>query len=295
MRAVSVVNLPSLMEITRGRKDILLGLIDGPVAVAHPELANAHIRDVSGRAQGTCLQRDSAACRHGTFIAGILSAQRSSAAPALCPDCTLLVRPIFAERTGGNRPIPSAEPDELAAALIDCVAAGAHVVNLSVELTHHSCRGHGALEDALEYAAGQGTIVVAAAGNQGTVGSSVITRHPWVIPVVACDLEGRPTDTSTLGSSVGRRGLRAPGHGITSLDSDGTLLAWDGTSVAAPFVTGTVALLWTAFPAARAVDVKAALTQRPIQRRATVVPPLLDAWAAYNALGAGLLTGSHMQ
>ena len=59
--------------------------------------------------------------------------------------------------------------------------------------------------------------MVAAAGNQGTVGSSVITRHPWVIPVIACDLQGRPTTESNLGSSIGRRGLAAPGENIASL------------------------------------------------------------------------------
>ena len=39
----------------------------------------------------------SAACVHGTFVAGILSAKRGSAAPAVCPDCTLLVNPVFSE------------------------------------------------------------------------------------------------------------------------------------------------------------------------------------------------------
>jgi hypothetical protein len=34
---------------------------------------------------------------HGTFIVGILCAKRSSDAPAFCPSCILLVRPIFAE------------------------------------------------------------------------------------------------------------------------------------------------------------------------------------------------------
>ena len=48
-----------------------------------------------------------------------------------------------------------------------------------------------------------------------------ITRHPWVIPVVACDLRGRPIGYSNFGNAIGRRGLCAPGHGITSLGADG--------------------------------------------------------------------------
>ena len=38
-----------------------------------------------------------------------------------------------------------------------------------------------------------------------------------LIPVAACDLQGRPLNESNLGSSIGRRGLMAPGVAITSL------------------------------------------------------------------------------
>ena len=107
----------------------------------------------------------------------------------------------------------------------------------------------------------RGVIVVAAAGNQGTLGSSAITRHPWVIPVVACDLRGRPTNESNLGSSIGRRGLGAPGDGITSLGAEGQPVTFGGTSVAVPFVTGAIALLWSEFPAASAAQIKLAVTQ----------------------------------
>jgi len=140
------------------------------------------------------------------------------------------------------------------------------------------------LEEALNQTVRRGVLVVTAAGNQGTLGSSVITRHPWAIPVVGCDLEGRPTNESNLGSSIGRRGLSAPGHGITSLGAEGQSLTLGGTSVAVPFVTGTIALLWSEFPNATAAQIKLAITQAYTQRRASVVPPLLDAAAAYQIL-----------
>ena len=140
------------------------------------------------------------------------------------------------------------------------------------------------MEEALDQAARRGVIVVAAAGNQGTLGSSAITRHPWVIPVVACDLRGRPMNESNLGSSIGRRGLSAPGDGITSLGAEGQPLTLGGTSVAVPFVTGAIALLWSEFPSATAAQIKLAITQASTPRRASVVPPLLDAAAAYQIL-----------
>src|SRR5207248_4828014 len=132
----------------------------------------------------------------------------------------------------------SATPQELAAAIVDCVEAGARVVNLSLALAQHSTRNEQTLEEALDYATQRGVIIVAAAGNQGTVGSSAITRHPWVIPVVGCDLQGKPTAESNLAGSIGRHGLCAPGEQITSLGTNGTPQTLGGTSAAAPFVTG---------------------------------------------------------
>ena len=52
--------------------------------------------------------------------------------------------------------------------------------------------------------------------------------------------------------------------------------------MATPFVTGAIALLWSAFPTATAMQVKFAITQAYAPRRTTVVPPLLNAWAAYQ-------------
>lgn len=211
MNPLDLVNLTPLMERTSGRPEIIVGLIDGPVAINHPDLARKNIREMPGRLSSTCTQASSAACLHGTFVAGILSAKRNAPAPAICPNCTVLVRPIFAETAPGNGRVPSATPEELAAAIIETIAAGARVLNLSLALAQPSTKGQRELAEALDYAASRGVIPVAA-GNQGTIGSTVITRHPWVIPVVAYDLGGRPLRESNLGSSLGRRGVGAPGE-----------------------------------------------------------------------------------
>ena len=274
------------MERSSGKPEIKVGLIDGPVVIDHPELATESIQEVPGKLSGACAQASSAACMHGTFVAGILCGKRNSSAPAICPNCTLLVRPIFSETISGNGQLPSATPEELAAAIIECIDAGAGILNLSAALAQPSAKGERQLEDALDYAARRRVIAVAAAGNQGTLGSSVITRHPWIIPVSACDLRGRPVSQSNLGSSIGRQGLSAPGEDITSLGADGKRLTFGGTSAATPFVTGTIALLWSEFRSATAAEVKFTVTHACAQRRNTVVPPLLDAWAAYRFMVA---------
>ena len=260
-----------------------VGLIDGPVVTQHRELASEHLQEISGNNRARCTQPKSAACLHGTFVAGMLSARRNSPAPAICPNCTLLVRPVFAEVLGREH-MPSATPNELAAAIIECIDAGANVINLSVALAQPSTKREQHLEEALNEAVRRHVIVAAAAGNQGVIGSSPLTRHPWVIPVVACDLHGRPMNETNLGRSIGKWGLRAPGEGVTSLGTDGQPLKLGGTSVAVPFLTGATALLWSEFPSATAAQIKLAMTQTFVPRRASVVPPLLDAAAAYRIL-----------
>jgi subtilisin family serine protease len=287
MNPLELVKLTALMERTSGIPDIKIGLVDGPVVTRHADLASEHFREIPGHNGATCTKANSTACLHGTFIAGILSAKRNSPAPAICPNCTLLIRPIFAEMTAGREHMPSATPQELAAAILECLNAGARVINLSLALAQPSTKGEQALDEALNQALRRGVLIVAAAGNQGTLGSSAITRHPWVIPVVACDLRGRPINESNLGSSIGTRGLSAPGDGITSLGSEGKSLTLSGTSVAVPFVAGAIALLWSEFPAATAAQIKLALMPGP--RRASVVPPLLNAAMAYQILSTTMM------
>lgn len=286
MLPIELVKLTALMERTSGSPHVKIGLVDGPVITQHADLARERLREIPGHNRAACTQADSTACLHGTFIAGILSAKRASPAPAICPDCTLLVRPIFSEKTFGREHMPSATPQELAAAILECIDAGARIINLSLALAQPSTKGEQALEEAFNRALSRGVLIVAAAGNQGTLGSSAITRHPWIIPVVACDLRGRPINESNLGGTIGMRGLSAPGDSITSLSSNGQTLTLGGTSVAVPFVTGAIALLWSEFPAATAAQIKLAIKKTSTPRRPSVVPPLLDAAAAQVLLAA---------
>ena len=283
MTPLDLVQLTALMGLTEGRPEIRVGLIDGPVKTNHPDFSTSNIHEIGSQSRGTCLRVDSIACAHGTFMAGVLAAKRGTTAPAICAGCTLLIRPIFTDATGVGGSMPSATPDELAAALLDCLDAGAHVINLSAALARPNVGGQRQLEDVLDYTARCDTIIVAAAGNQGVLGSSVITRHPWVVPVVACDLEGRPLSESNIGRSIGIRGLRAPGERVTSTGVAGEPVTSGGTSIATPFVTGTVALLRSLFPKVSAARIRLAIAQDGA-RRASIIPPLLNAWMSHTIL-----------
>lgn len=284
MTPFELVDLVPMMNRTQGSSGVKIGLIDGPVLVRHADISIDRIVQIPEANGSSCRRADSMACMHGTFVAGILSAKRISPAPAICPGCTLVVRPVFAESPSLSNAMPTSSPSELAAAVFECIQAGVKVINLSLALANPSTKSEGALEDALDYAAKRKVIVVAAAGNQGSLGSSAITRHPWVLPVVACDLRGRPASMTNLGSSIGRNGLRAPGHNITSLGARGRSLTLSGTSVAAPFVTGAIALLMSAFPNRSAAEIKLAVTKPFLTRRPDLIPPMLNAEASYRAL-----------
>ena len=288
-QALQAVRLKGLMAHTQGHASIVIGLIDGPVEHDHPALAAGNLR-VLGSAAG-CKRGDSMACAHGTFVAGILHARRGGAAPGLCPASPLLSRPIFDEAGGG---FPSCDAEELAAAIVDCLAAGARLLNLSVGVLRASPAGERALTEALDSAARRGTLVVAAAGNQGAVGGSVLIRHPAVISVVAADDSGRVANLSNVGMSIGRGGFAAPGDDIESLAPQGRTRRFSGTSVAAPFVTGAAALLWATRPAAPAARIRQALLASRGNssskrnsggtRRTSIVPPMLDVQAAWDVL-----------
>ena len=217
----------------------------------------------------------------GFFLPGEGRRLRPFARTAHCSSARFLLK----RRQAADRCQPRSPP-ELAAAIVDCIEAGARVINLSVALVQSSPNGDRALEGALNLAARRGAIVVAATGNHGTVGGSAVTTHACVIPVVACDLRGRAIGYSNLGTSIGRRGPGVPGDEITSLKAGGGLSMLSGTSAAAPFVTGAIALLWSQFPNATAAQVRYAVMQPSKPRRKTIVPPVLDALAAQQALSS---------
>jgi subtilisin family serine protease len=277
--SLSLVSLPRLMAETVGIPCLKIGLIDGPVMSDHPGFTDSriyHLRPSNTLSRG---MRGSAAVLHGTAIAGILVGSPTAGALGICRGATLLSCAVFAPQPSGT----SATPSELADAIVQLANAGARVINMSLSLDLAMSAPSTTLEQALSYAATRGVLVVAASGNGASIDSTAITRHRAVVPVVAYDLAGRPVQNSNLGRSIGQRGLGAPGEGVISLSADGGSRPFGGSSAATAIVTGAIALLWSQFPSATYETIRDAVT-RSIPRRASVVPPLLDAWRAYETL-----------
>jgi Subtilase family/PatG Domain len=278
--ALAVVNLHPLMEATGGDPSIVIGIIDGPVDLSHPAFASSSVSTVRSNHAALCQNAASSACFHGTAVAGVLTASRGVPAPAIAPACTALLYPVFPEGPSGAAGLPATTPGALTRAIMETVDAGAKIINLSLGLLTSDITPYPELDEASEYACKRGVILVAASGNQGRIGFLPLLNHPWMIPVAACDLNGRVTPESNLSPSIGIRGLRAPGVDVSTTAPASRYIPVTGTSVAAAFVTGGLALLWSQFPGATASEIRQVALQAAHSPRRSIIPPLFDAEAA---------------
>jgi len=114
----------------------------------------------------------------------------------------------------------------------------------------------------------QGIVLVAAAGNDGPFSNSIDypAAYPEVISVAAVDSSDNVPNWSSRGSTSskcpsnpankGCMELAAPGVNILSDFNDGTTRCWSGTSMAAPHVSGTVALVKSVKPGLTPIEVR---------------------------------------
>jgi subtilisin family serine protease len=282
------------MRLTEGSKNISIGIIDGPVDLEHPALKNSKIRTVSGSQLESCKKSTSLACMHGTFISAILVGARNTESMGICPKCEIILRPIFNEdwRQENNNDnidhIPTSTPEELSNAIVEVVDAGAKLINLSIGISDSSIVLYESLHQAYEYALQKNVLILSAAGNQRSLGYCPGLFPPWVIPIAACDENAKVSTLSNIGPSIGKRGFLAPGENIVSALAGGSYVKMSGTSFAAPFVAGGVALLWSLFPDASYVDMSRAILQLPsnyqTSYRRSLIPPVFEAGSARTYL-----------
>jgi subtilisin family serine protease len=213
---------------------------------------------------------------HGTAVAGVLAslAGNGQGSAGVCWSCAVL-------------PVKALGPDgygtwsAVATGITWAADHGADVINLSLGAPGASAT----VKTAVEYARSRGAIVVAAAGNAGLTTPFYPADFPGVLAVAASDETDTLYSFSNRGSWVE---LSAPGCAST-VTLGGGWSEFCGTSAAAPFVSGLLALARTLAPTAAAGQLEAALlaTAHPV---AGVSAGRIDARAALEILGAPQLS-----
>lgn len=210
---------------------IRIGMIDTIVDNTHPALQGQRIARRSFLGKGAKPGRSD----HGTAIAAILVGkgvtESGNAWNGLLPAATLYAANIFAQRKGGR--IKASLASMLKA--LDWLA-GKNVQVVNVSLAGSANRVFSLL---IERAAERGMIIVAAAGNGGARAKPAFpAAYPKVLAVTAIDQRLAIYRYANQGGYID---FAAPGVRLWTATKDGGGLQ-SGTSFAAPFITGTVAL-----------------------------------------------------
>lgn len=141
---------------------------------------------------------------------------------------------------------------DVIAAVNACQNAGATVVNMSIAGWEMSEVEEFALQDAYD----AGMLLVAAGGNYGDSSYAYPASYKSVVSVGAIDEDHNPWMFTQENDQIE---LVAAGVTVSSTLPNNRYGAWDGTSVAAPHITGVAALVWSHFPECSPYNIRDAL------------------------------------
>jgi thermitase len=139
--------------------------------------------------------------------------------------------------------------DGVANGIIFAADQGAHVISMSLG----GPAGSKVIEEAVQYAQGKGSLVVAAMGNENTESPSYPASAPGVMAVGATTKADQRSSFSNFGKHIS---VSAPGSDILSTVPGGKLDTFSGTSMATPHVAGLAALVKSKFPQANAAEIR---------------------------------------
>jgi subtilisin family serine protease len=283
-----LVNFPEAWELTTGSRQVIVGLIDSGLLFDHPDLqtniytnpgegtepdgidndGNGFIDDIRGwdfvdapeeYAVGLgdfidCDNDPTDENSHGTHVGGIIAADANNG-EGICGGAwqvRLLVCRAGFRTTEGSGYL---QDDDCAAAIIYAVDMGADVLNFSWGDQQYSQL----IADACLYAYERGVVIVASSGNTPENGISYPARLSTTIAVGAVDANLSLASFSCYGPELD---VVAPGSQILSTygdTPDNYYAEQSGTSMAAPFVSGAVALLLSQEPELSIAEVSARL------------------------------------
>ncbi|MFJ8674717.1 type VII secretion-associated serine protease mycosin [Streptomyces sp. NPDC093589] len=249
--ALEAVHAQKAWHTTKG-EGITVAVLDTGVDAGHPDL-KGHVLPEKDLVGFGATPGDRAWARHGTGMAGIIAGQghgpgRADGVLGLAPGVRILpVRVILEDADPERKRARTEKSGALADGIRWAADHGADVINLSLGDDSESAHPEPREDSAIQYALGKGVPVVASAGNGGLQGNraSYPAAYPGVIAVTAVDSLGTRASFSTRHWYAA---LCAPGDEIVMPDPDRKYYRGQGTSPAAAFVSGTIALVRATHP-----------------------------------------------
>jgi subtilisin family serine protease len=252
-----VIHARQAHELEPGDEDVWVGLVDTGISLGHPEFQRKLLAGydtvhlgmgtdfgqvrLAGSSQGDDFSpRDEVG--HGSHVGGIVAAHGWRLPPGVSGRSMILpVRVLAAaidQKT--HKRVGVGALSDINAGLKVAVDLGADVLNLSFGTPASAVpEGPPPHKDVISYASERGCTMVAAMGNSGRNEVYYPAAYDEVIAVGSVDPHLERSVFSTTGDHIA---LAAPGENIISAGRHG-YDAGSGTSYAAPFVSGSAALV----------------------------------------------------
>ena len=221
-------------QLSACARDMKIGVIDTDFDRSHPAFAGANIIGAGDSARDNILPPGStkAPNLHGTAVLSLLRGNAASSTPGLVPEATIYYRNAFFADPNGNA---MSSTMTMLRALNWMKEQKVDILNLSFAGPKDQ-----AVEDAIRELAKGGTVVLAAAGNDGpTAAPTFPAAYPEVIAVTAVDRNLAVYAYANRGNHIA---VAAPGVDVWTAIPNKREGAQTGTSFAVPFATSIVAL-----------------------------------------------------